>query len=64
MGTSLRAKARVQINLAVTQVIDIKQVASFPSIVFPIMWFEEVCKQKKTSTSTLVILILILISRE
>lgn len=47
MGTSLRAKARVQINLAVTQVIDIKQVASFPSIVFPIMWFEEVCKQKK-----------------
>ncbi|XP_044738867.1 scavenger receptor class B member 1 isoform X2 [Chrysoperla carnea] len=41
MGTALSAKARVQINLAVSQVIDIKQVASFPDIVFPIMWFEE-----------------------
>ena len=42
MGTSLSAKARVQINLAVSQVIDIKQVANFPDIVFPIIWFEEV----------------------
>lgn len=41
MGTSLRARARIQINLAVSQVIDIKQVANFPDIVFPIMWFEE-----------------------
>ncbi|KAJ8683686.1 hypothetical protein QAD02_019478 [Eretmocerus hayati] len=41
MGTALRARARIQINLAVTQVVDIKQVASFPSIVFPIMWFED-----------------------
>lgn len=41
MGTALRAKARVQINLAVSQVRDIKQVASFPDIVFPIMWFED-----------------------
>lgn len=38
----MRAKARVQINLAVSQVIDIKQVATFPDIVFPIIWFEEV----------------------
>lgn len=44
MGVALSAKARVQINLAVTQVIDIKQVATFPDIVFPIMWFEEVSK--------------------
>lgn len=42
MGTALRARARVQINLAVSQVKDIKQVASFPDIVFPIMWFEDV----------------------
>ena len=42
MGASLRAKARVQINLAVSQVRDIKQVASFPDIVFPILWFEDV----------------------
>ncbi|XP_050425596.1 scavenger receptor class B member 1 [Adelges cooleyi] len=41
MGVALRAKARVQINLAVSQVLDIKQVATFPDIVFPIMWFEE-----------------------
>lgn len=41
MGTSLRARGRIQINLAVSQVIDIKQVANFPDIVFPIMWFEE-----------------------
>ncbi|XP_076618652.1 epithelial membrane protein isoform X1 [Colletes latitarsis] len=41
MGTALRAKARIQINLAVSQVRDIKQVASFPDIVFPIMWFED-----------------------
>lgn len=42
MGVAMRAKARVQINLAVSQVVDIKQVATFPDIVFPIMWFEEV----------------------
>lgn len=41
MGSSLRARARIQINLAVSQVIDIKQVANFPDIVFPILWFEE-----------------------
>lgn len=42
MGTAMKARARVQINLAVSQVRDIKQVASFPDIVFPIMWFEDV----------------------
>jgi hypothetical protein len=26
----------------VSQVVDIKQVATFPDIVFPIMWFEDV----------------------
>lgn len=41
MGTTIRARARVQINLAVSQVVDIKQVANFPDIVFPIIWFEE-----------------------
>lgn len=41
MGTSLRARGRVQINLAVSQVVDIKQVANFPDIIFPIIWFEE-----------------------
>lgn len=42
MGVSLRARARLQINLAVSQVVDIKQVATFPDIIFPIMWFEDV----------------------
>ncbi|XP_031330214.1 scavenger receptor class B member 1 isoform X1 [Photinus pyralis] len=41
MGTALAARARVQINLAVSQVVDIKQVATFPDIIFPILWFEE-----------------------
>nr|CAD7265550.1 unnamed protein product [Timema shepardi] len=41
MGIALRARARVQINLAVSQVVDIKQVATFPDIIFPIMWFED-----------------------
>lgn len=41
MGTAMKARARVQINLAVSQVRDIKQVATFPDIVFPIMWFED-----------------------
>lgn len=42
MGNALQARARIQINLAVSQVVDIKQVANFPDIVFPILWFEEV----------------------
>lgn len=41
MGSALQARARIQINLAVSQVVDIKQVANFPDIVFPILWFEE-----------------------
>ncbi|XKL65381.1 hypothetical protein PGB90_008801 [Kerria lacca] len=41
MGITLKAKARLQINLAVSQVVDIKQVATFPDIIFPIIWFEE-----------------------
>ncbi|XP_028038249.1 scavenger receptor class B member 1 isoform X1 [Bombyx mandarina] len=41
MGIAMRARARIQINLAVSQVLDIKQVANFPDIVFPILWFEE-----------------------
>lgn len=40
----MSAKARVQVNLAVSQVVDIKQVATFPDIIFPIIWFEEVGK--------------------
>ncbi|KAL7288548.1 hypothetical protein TKK_0017290 [Trichogramma kaykai] len=41
MGTALRARARIQINIAVSQVKDIKQVATFPDIVFPLIWFED-----------------------
>lgn len=41
MGVALGARARIQLNLAVSQVVDIKQVATFPDIVFPIMWFED-----------------------
>lgn len=50
MGAALRARARIQVNLAVSQVVDIKQVASFPDIVFPIMWFEDVSFQKQFYT--------------
>lgn len=42
MGTAMKARARIQVNLAVSQVRDIKQVSSFPDIIFPIMWFEDV----------------------
>ncbi|XP_063219988.1 lysosome membrane protein 2 [Bacillus rossius redtenbacheri] len=41
MGIALSARARIQINLAVSQVVDIKQVATFPDIIFPILWFED-----------------------
>lgn len=41
MGAAMAARARLQLNLAVSNVVDIKQVATFPDIVFPIMWFEE-----------------------
>ncbi|XP_064551985.1 uncharacterized protein LOC135437840 [Drosophila montana] len=41
MGTTLSVRARIQINLAVSQVFDIKQVSNFPDIIFPILWFEE-----------------------
>jgi CD36 family. len=45
MGVALGARARIQLNLAVSQVVDIKQVATFPDIVFPIMWFEDVSNE-------------------
>ncbi|XP_014213612.1 scavenger receptor class B member 1 [Copidosoma floridanum] len=53
MGTTLRAKARIQINLAVSQVRDIKQVASFPDIVFPIIWFEDGIDQLPNDVTSL-----------
>ncbi|XP_058800402.1 scavenger receptor class B member 1 isoform X2 [Phymastichus coffea] len=53
MGTALRARARIQINLAVSQVRDIKQVASFPDIVFPIMWFEDGIDELPSDVTTL-----------
>lgn len=51
MGVALRAQARIQINLAVSQVKDIKQVETFPDIVFPIMWFEDVSMQFRSFLS-------------
>ncbi|KAK7793327.1 hypothetical protein R5R35_003063 [Gryllus longicercus] len=53
MGVSLRARARVQINLAVSQVVDIKQVATFPDIIFPIMWFEDGINELPTEVTSL-----------
>lgn len=53
MGVSLRARARFQVNLAVSQVVDIKQVATFPDIVFPIMWFEEGIDRLPENVTTL-----------
>lgn len=41
-GTTMSTRARIQMNLAVSAVPDIKQVANFPDIIFPIFWFEEV----------------------
>lgn len=42
MGIPLRIFARLQFNLAINHVDDIEAVATFPDIVFPIMWFEDV----------------------
>ncbi|XP_045770104.1 scavenger receptor class B member 1 isoform X1 [Maniola jurtina] len=53
MGTAMQARARVQINLAVSQVVDIKQVANFPDIVFPILWFEEGIDELPESVSSM-----------
>ncbi|XP_059061330.1 scavenger receptor class B member 1 isoform X3 [Achroia grisella] len=53
MGIAMRARARIQINLAVSQVLDIKQVANFPDIVFPIMWFEEGIDSLPTEVTSL-----------
>lgn len=52
MGIAMRARARIQINLAVSQVVDIKQVANFPDIVFPILWFEEVSTPYDLNTAS------------
>ncbi|GAB1862064.1 Scavenger receptor class b member 1 [Camponotus japonicus] len=57
MGTAMKARARIQINLAVSQVRDIKQVASFPDIVFPIMWFEDCVDELPPEMRTLLKLV-------
>ena len=36
------AKARMQINLIISKVDDIKQVAGIPEVAFPLFWFESV----------------------
>ena len=38
----MQAKARIQINLMLSKVDDIKQVAGIPEIVYPLFWFESV----------------------
>ena len=40
----MQAKARIQINLMLSKVDDIKQVAGIPEIVFPLFWFEAVSR--------------------
>ncbi len=42
MGVPLRATVRLQINLAVSYTKDIDVVATFPDIILPILWFEDV----------------------
>lgn len=41
LGVPVEGKVRVQLNLKVDHQPDIKTVANFPDIVFPIMWLEE-----------------------
>lgn len=38
----MRAKARMQINLMLSKVDDIKQVAGIREMAFPLFWFETV----------------------
>lgn len=38
----MKAKARMQINLQLSKVDDIKQVAGIRDMVFPLFWFESV----------------------
>jgi len=38
----MQAKARIQINLMLSKVDDIEQVAGIPEIVYPLFWFESV----------------------
>lgn len=45
LGVPLEGKVRVQLNLKVDQAPHIEAVKNFRSIVFPIMWVEEVCWQ-------------------
>ena len=45
LAVALGAKARMQINLLLSKVDDIKQVAGIRDMVFPIFWFESVSRQ-------------------
>ena len=42
-GTPLRAQARLQINIAVPYVPEVYPAAKLREMIFPVMWFEDVC---------------------
>lgn len=41
MGVPLEAKVRLQVNMKIDHAPNVRSVANFPSIIFPIMWIEE-----------------------
>lgn len=51
IGVPLEGKVRVQLNLKVDQSNHIEAVREFRSIVFPIMWLEEVFRSSKEFTT-------------
>lgn len=42
---AMQAKARMQINLMLSKVDDIKQVAGIREMAFPLFWFESVSRK-------------------
>jgi len=44
LGVTLEASVKVQLNLKVEKQTAIRAVAKFPTIMFPIIWAEEVTK--------------------
>ena len=47
-GTPLRAQVRLQINIAVPHVPEVYPAAKLREMIFPVLWFEDVCKHELT----------------
>lgn len=49
----MKAKARMQINLMLSKVEDIKQVVGIREMAFPLFWFESVSSTRSSLTRQL-----------